>query len=210
MKNFKVEILRLRYPLRKSERMGRTVEGYVAQHYRKKGYSVLSSRKTDIWNGRREIDYGTFFRGYPDFITVEKSFIEEDLERWKRHLNENKNDKIKTNVWINEKQLTKKELKEKINERLKMISGTIDDPSVQKEINEKYKDIYEKLRVSHRNQVKQLTKISLDNGKPDLFVFNKREIFFCEVKSHNDSWSRNQAEWFIKNNNFPYVLLFIV
>jgi|SRR3989344_2613641 len=57
-----------------------------------------------------------------------------------------------------------------------------------------------------KQELSRLRKIKFGVGKPDLFIFNEKEFFFCEVKSHNDSWSKNQIRWYLKNKEFPYVL----
>lgn len=51
-----------------------------------------------------------------------------------------------------------------------------------------------------------------NNGLPDLFVFNKKECFFCEIKSENDGLRINQFEWLYKNKyrKIKTIILFIL
>lgn len=81
-----------------------------------------------------------------------------------------------------------------------------------KELGEEQSQLVEKaynlFKREFRKELGKLKKIKFGIGKPDLFVFNKKEFFFCEVKSHNDSWSKNQIKWHLRNKKFPYTLFF--
>lgn len=52
-------------------------------------------------------------------------------------------------------------------------------------------------------------KVIFEKGIPDFFIWNKKEMYFCEFKSKNDSWRISQISWAIKNNDLPIALALV-
>jgi len=208
MEKFQINVIKLKYPKKKKDRKGKTIEDYLAEYFRKKGYKVFFSRNSDVHklNG---LDYGTFLKKYPEFLSTEKDFMEREIDRHIKWIKENDNTHKKPSIWINGKQLTWNELQKIVDKRIKRFKGTIMDSSVREEINKKFCKIYENFKKNFPKESKALRKISLKNGKPDLFIYNNKEFFFCEVKSHNDGFHKNQVEWFLEHTDFPYRLVFV-
>ena len=46
-------------------------------------------------------------------------------------------------------------------------------------------------------------------GKPDFFIWNKKEYFFCEFKSKTDMLSAHQMDWFCVHRNLPSALAYV-
>jgi len=46
-------------------------------------------------------------------------------------------------------------------------------------------------------------------GKPDFFIWNNKDFFFCEFKTENDSISHDQFNWYISHADYPIALAFV-
>lgn len=216
MEKFEINVVKLKYPKRKKDRKGKTIEDFLAEYFRKKGYVVLFSRVNHKYS-KMELDYPSFFRNYPTFFEEKipyhisldngKSIFFPDFEKGRRTLNESIKSKKDPQMWAMGKQITLAQLKKGIEKTEKNIKLPL---SKRKKLNEEYGNKYIKFKSSFPNESQKLKKINLGKGKPDLFIFNNKEFFFCEVKSHNDGFHKNQVEWFLKHIQFPYRLVFVV
>src|SRR3989344_209454 len=214
MEKFQINIVKIEYPKRKKDRKGKTIEDFVADILRKNKYIVLFSRRSKKYL-KGELDSPSFFQDFPDFFKENiwysiplgdnKLASFPDLENGKMVLKKSIKSGENPKMWVEGKQITQSQLKKGIEESERNLKLSI---LKRKALNKEYKKKYLKIKSKFPREFQKLKKINFGSGKPDLFVFNNKEFFFCEVKSHNDSWSRNQVEWFLRYRAFPYRLYF--
>ncbi|KKP29134.1 MAG: hypothetical protein UR15_C0022G0006 [Parcubacteria group bacterium GW2011_GWA2_31_28] len=193
--NLSIEVINIEYPKKKKERIGKAMDEYVAQHYKNKGYKVLFSKVIN-----EEINYSTFLKDYP--YQYDRKYFEDNISFYKRILETSKRENKKPSIWINGKQLTQEELRDKIKREITELNHI-------EELNKNFQVQYLKFKENFSSYCGELRKMKTINGKPDLFVYNWKEFFFCEVKSHNDSWNGKQVAWHLQHKKFPYRLVFV-
>jgi hypothetical protein len=70
---------------------------------------------------------------------------------------------------------------------------------------------YECIRFINKNMEKIKSIVGFififrSTGKPDFFIYKKKEFYFCEFKSYNDGLKIQQIEWFANHKNFPIAI----